>query len=193
MTTLTIALTEGFADWEAAMLAATARSWYGVDVRHATLDGGGVRSAGGMQVTPDDTLDQALNGADAIAVIGGRIWRTDAAPDLTVRLQSFHAAGKIVGGICDGTRALARAGLLDRIHHTSNDADTLDVPGYAGAAHFAAAGRAVRDGTIVTASGLQPVSFMAEMLRAMGIGDQNLQDYEGLLAQEHQRPAVSLG
>lgn len=182
MTKLVILLSEGFADWETAILAATARGWYGVEVAQSTIDGAPVISAGGLTVHPASPLVEALDGADALVLCGGTAWRT-APPDISAVLKAFKGP---IGAICDATRALAGAGLLEGVCHTSNDADTLaEVAGYGGSRHYIASPVAVRDGRIVTAPGTAPVSFMAEVLAALGLADDNLAFYRGLLAAEH--------
>jgi putative intracellular protease/amidase len=181
MTKMVVLLTEGFADWETGLLSAVARGFYGVDVVQTTMLGSPVTSSGGLNVTPGVTLAEALVGADALVLCGGAAWRA-APPDVTVILQGF---GGVIAGICDATRALAGAGVLDSVAHTSNDAGTLDVPGYRGAARFIASPAAVRDGRIVTAPGTAPSSFMSEVLAALGLADDNLRFYLGMLGAEH--------
>lgn len=183
MITITFLITEGFADWEPALLSATARGWYGCQIRWVSPGGAAVTSAGGMRVTPEGDLSGPAT--DALVVVGGTAWRAADAPDAGPAVRAAAAAGAVVAGICDGTRALAGAGLLDRVAHTSNDAATLEVPGYAGASRFRASAAAVRDGHIVTAAGTAPVSFMAEVMAALGLADDNLSYYLGLLAAEH--------
>lgn len=186
MTTILTILTEGFADWEIATLCGVARGFYGLAVRHATPRGLPVTSSGGLRVIPDLGLEAVdIAAADAIIVCGGTIWRSDGAPDLSGLLRRAQAARLVVGGICDGTRALARAGLLDSVGHTSNDPETLLETGYAGRAHYWEVPHAVSDQRIVTAPGTAPVSFMAEILDTLGLRDENLDYYLGLLAAEH--------
>ncbi len=182
MTKITFLLSNGFADWEYASLAATARSWYGVETAFVTPAGGAVTSAGGLATADLDRLDPA-NVGDALVLIGGTAWRQDP-PKIGVALDAL-GENVVIGAICDATRALAGAGLLDGVVHTSNDADTLDVEGYDGAASFVPGPKAVRDGRIVTAAGTAPTSFMAELLAALGLADDNLTFYRGLLALEH--------
>ena len=92
-------------------------------------------------------------------------------------LRAAKAKGKLVGLICDGTVAGARAGLLDTVRHTSNGAGYLDFTGYAGAAHYRDTAAAVSDGGIVTAAGTSPVSFMAALMDGLGLADENLHIY----------------
>jgi transcriptional regulator GlxA family with amidase domain len=186
MTTLVTILAEDYADWEIAPLAAVARGFYGLRVRHAAPGGRQLTSAAGLRVTPDLALDAIdLETTDALVVCGGTIWQTDRAPDLSGLLVAAHERGILVGGICDGTRALARAGLLDGVGHTSNSLDTLLETGYAGKMNYWDVPHAVMAERIVTAPGTAPVSFMAQMLEGLGLADANLDHYLALLAAEH--------
>mgnify|MGYP001038777756 CR=1 FL=1 len=191
MTTVVTILTEGFADWETALLNGVARSYYNAETRYASPGGRPVRSAGGLRVTPDLALEAIdLEALDVLVVCGGSAWQTETAPDLTELLLGADARGKVVGAICDGTVAAARSGLLDEIDHTSNGPGYLDHTGYKGRAHYRDLPGAVASGNVVTAPGTAPVSFMAEIMRAAGLADGNLDYYLGLHAAEH-RPAAT--
>jgi putative intracellular protease/amidase len=75
----------------------------------------------GMRVTPDlayDVLDPAV--FDALVIPGGLAWETEEAPDFTELVQVFHAAGKVVAGICAAASALAATGILNSVAHTGN-------------------------------------------------------------------------
>jgi putative intracellular protease/amidase len=187
MTSIVTILAEGYADWEIALLNGAARAYYGIEVRYAAPGGVPVTSAGGLHVTPDLAIDSVeLGTADALVVCGGPAWRRADAPAVADLLRRAHAAGILVAGICDGTRALATAGLLDTIGHTSNSAETLSETGYAGGAHYCDVPYAVADDRIVTAPGTAPVSFFAEVMDGLGLADGNLDHYLGLVAAEHQ-------
>lgn len=182
-------LTEGYADWEIGLLTAAARGFYGIEVLHAGPGGRQVVSAGGLKVTPDLAIEAIdLKTTDALIVCGGGIWQSGEAPDLSALLGRANAAGVLVGGICDGTRALAKAGLLDQTGHTSNSAENLMDTGYAGAAFYWDVPYAVAVDGIVTAPGTAPVSFMREIITGLGLGDDNLAFYAGLHGAEHRRP-----
>ncbi len=190
MTTIVTILTEGFADWETALLNAVAHSFYKVDTRFASPGGKPVTSSGGMRVVPDlalETLDPA--DYDAILVNGGSIWQTPEAPELAPLLAASKAQNKLIGLICDGTVAGARAGLLDAIRHTSNGAGYLDPTGYAGKALYRDTAAAVSDGGIVTAAGTSPVSFMVAVMEGLGLADGNLGYYVGLHAAQFGKAA----
>jgi putative intracellular protease/amidase len=160
MTTIATILTEGFADWETAILNSVAR-YTGQKTVFVTPGGAPVTSTGGFKVTPDLALeDLDLDTIDALVVSGGTIWQSEAAPDVSTPIQSARAKGKVVAGICDGT-------------------------GYGGAARYRDVPYAVRDGKIVTATATAPVGFMSEVFAALGLADDNLAYYVGMHAAEH--------
>ncbi|SEQ30025.1 Putative intracellular protease/amidase [Devosia sp. YR412] len=190
MTTIITVLTEGYADWETALLNAVARSFYGVETRFATPGGAHVTSSGGLKVTPDLAVEDIdVSAIDALVVNGGSAWSQDDAPDIATVLVAARDAGKVVAGICDATLALAKAGLLDDIEHTSNSAENLPPTGYQGADHYQDQPSAVVAGKIVTAPGTAPVSFMAGVMQSLGLRDGNLDYYLGLHAAEHFDPS----
>ena len=102
-------------------------------------------------------------------VIGSDGWTGDDAPDIAPVLRAADEAGKVVGAICAGTVAAARAGLLDSRRHTSNALDFMRcyTPGYRAWDLYVDTPAAVRDGTLVTAAGSAPVTFTIEVLGAL--------------------------
>jgi putative intracellular protease/amidase len=190
MTTILTILTEGFADWETALLNAAAHSFYKVETKYATPGGKPVISSGNMTVTPHLALEAVdVADYDAIIVCGGTIWQSPDAPDMAPLLNAAKAEGKLIGLICDGTVAGARAGLLDTIRHTSNGDGYLDFTGYQGKALYRDTPAAVTDGRVVTAGGTSPVSFMAAVMDGLGLADENLDFYVGLHAAQYGKAA----
>jgi putative intracellular protease/amidase len=185
---IAVLIVPGFADWEFGMITGAGRAFYGVGVTFASPDGRPVTSMGGLTATPDRAM-ATLDPGDfaALALIGGVSWEGPAQVDAGPLARRFLGAGKVVGAICGGTTALARAGLLDGVAHTSNGPGYLDahVPAYRGAAHYLNQPRAVRDGLIVTAPGTAPASFAIEMLRAAGVAEGELASFAAMLAAEH--------
>lgn len=161
---------EGFADWEYGFLSAAAADWFDIRPVALTPGGAGVRSASGFAVTGERDLEPGPNGdLDGIAVIGSERWTMAGAPDPTTLLRAIAGRGGVVGGICAGTLALARAGLFEGHAHTSNGrvwiADHLPV--YAGQGLYRDVPRAVADGNIVSAPGSAPVTFATTFLEAL--------------------------
>jgi putative intracellular protease/amidase len=190
MTTLVTFLTNGFADWETALINAATREFFKGTTRFVTLDGQPVVSSGGMRVVPDGALaDVDFAATDALLICGGTIWSSPNAPDIAKPLQKARDKGIVVAGICEGVSALAKSGLLDTVAHTGNQPGCLDPTGYAGKAHYRNQPQAVRDGKIVTAPGTAPVTFMAEVLNAIGLGGDNLNFYVRMYASEHNAAA----
>ncbi len=119
-------LTENFSDWEPALINSTGRAYYGFETCFASPGGMQVTSSGGMTIIPDLAIEAIrLEDVDLLIVPGGPIWKTDNAPAIEALVREAHARNIVVAGICDGTRVLAKAGVLDHLQHTSNSADNL--------------------------------------------------------------------
>lgn len=184
---LAIVLHEGFADWECALLMATARAHLGVDIEVVTPDGATVTSMGGLDVSAHlsvDALDPA--GFDGLVICGGAIWGTTDAPDLSATIRSFHREKRLIAAICGGVDALAASGILDRSSHTANSADSLaSLDGYQGHGLYRDQPQAVSSDRVVTAAGTAPVTFAVEIFRALGLGSAELDHYATLHGREH--------
>ncbi|MDN2671824.1 MULTISPECIES: type 1 glutamine amidotransferase family protein [unclassified Janthinobacterium] len=190
MTRAITILTENFADWETALINSTARLYYGFYTQFATPGGLPVTSSGGMLVTPQLALEEInLEELDLLMVCGGSHWQSGKAPDLGPLLRAARDKNVVLAGICDGTRVLAQAGVLDTVRHTSNSADNLAGTGYAGAALYQDVPWAVADQRIITAPGTAPVTFTREVLRALDIADDNLAAYLAMHGAEHGKTA----
>ena len=75
--------------------------------------------------------------------------------------------------------------------HTSNAPDFLaGAEGYAGQAHYRDTPQAVRDGRLITAPGSAPMTFAAEIYRALGLGGDELDQYVLLFGAEHRLKAA---
>ncbi len=180
-----IVLIDGFADWETPLISAIGRDFYGLAVRHATPGGGDVTSIGGLRVC--GLPDVAVQGDEVVVLCGSEGWTTPEAPDLSDLLRAAHGRGQAVAGICAGTLALGRAGLLDGRAHTSNSLDFLRhfLPDYTAAADYRDQPQAVADGGVISAPGTAPVTFAAEVLRAAGLGEDKLAQFLRMAGAEH--------
>lgn len=185
MQPITILLTEGYSDWEIAPLAGAGRAFFGADIRYASPGGGPLASAAGLAVARTERFTAPDKGV--VVICGGPAWESTEAPDIGDELRQAIASGCVVAGICGGTVALAKAGLLDDVAHTSNAPDYLAplVPGYAGAAHYVDQPAACRDGHVITAPAPAPASFAAEVLMAAGLEPEAARQLPAMLAREH--------
>ena len=127
-------------------------------------------SAGGVRITPDESIDQEVLASSAMLILpGGACWDEGGNAE-AVQLAAQFLSHKIpVAAICGATAGLAKAGLLDKSKHTSNALDYLAATGYKGAKHYVDA-PGVRDGNLITASE-SPVDFANEIFSCLGIYD----------------------
>ncbi|WP_188312008.1 DJ-1/PfpI family protein [Salinarimonas soli] len=187
-----LVLLDDFADWEGAALAAAARAWLGAEIGYRTPGGTAVRSMGGACLQPTGAIETLDPGAlDALVLIGSSRWEDAAAPDLGGPLREAERRGLVIGAICGGTLALARAGLLDARAHTSNALDYLasHAPAYQGASAYRDIPTAATAGRIVTAPGSAPATFAAALLGLLWPGDPLPGYLLALMGREHAAPA----
>ena len=111
---------------------------------------------------------------------GADMWDAGGGGAFAAAAARFLDAGVPVAAICGATAGLARAGLLDKRHHTSAAAEYLMATGYAGGDHYVNE-RAVVDGDLITAGPQSPVQFACATLRRLGLmSERTLQAYEDL-------------
>src|ERR1700722_2149591 len=166
---------DGFADWEPASALAELRRTFGFAVETVGLTRNPVLSMGGMKVLPDRLLSEAkLQLADVLILPGGDAWMRGEIEEVTNVIKAFADAGKPIAAICAATLSLAHAGLLDNHRHTSNGDDFIAkyVPGYRGEVLYQRVS-AVSDRNVITANGLAPFAFAAEIFRAVAPDREN--------------------
>lgn len=109
-----VPLAEGFEETEAVTIVDILRR-AGIRVTVAGLTAGSVAGSHGIAMVPDTTL-HALAGRrfELIVLPGGRPGADNLAADerLIAVLQDAARSGALIGAVCAGPRALARAGLL---------------------------------------------------------------------------------
>ncbi len=180
---------EGFADWEFGLLSASAVEWFGAKTFALTPDSKPVKSMSGFHLTPDRSTDPAENmDLDGVAVVGSDNWAGKNPPDVAPLLHSLEKRNGVVGGICAGTLALARAGLFRNAAHTSNGRDWIlgHEPGYPGADNYLDVPHAVADSMIVSAPGSAPGTFALEFLRLVYPGkDAQFVEMRSLFGREY--------
>jgi putative intracellular protease/amidase len=173
------------ADWEVGHLLAELRTgrftgtpWKIVTVAESREP---ITTMGGLRILPDlllEGLDPASS--DLLILPGADMWDTGGGGAFAAAAARFLDAGVPVAAICGATLGLARAGQLDRRHHTSAAAEYLMASGYAGAGYYVNE-RAVVDGDLITAGPQSPVQFACATLRRLGLmSERTLQAYENL-------------
>lgn len=188
MKPITIVLTENYSDWEIATLGGVGRAFYSADIRFASPDGGALTSAAGLPVR--DTTRFLAPKEGVVVLCGSSLYEAEAAAnarvDLTDRLQEARKNGCVVAAICGGTIALARAGLLDDVKHTSNGPGYLNTHAkeYSGADLYVDQPQAIQDGDIITAPAPAPASFATLVLAAAGLDRQSAEGIRHMLAAE---------
>ncbi|KKB78759.1 hypothetical protein VW35_09640 [Devosia soli] len=180
-----VILTESYSDWEIAALTGAGRAFFNADITFCSPTGGALRSAAGLPIV--DTARFQLQQGGVVVVTGGPALEGGSAPDIGEALRQSLANGAVVAGICGGTIALARAGLLDDVAHTSNGPGYLEqhAPGYAGRSCYVDQSPALRDVNIITAPAPSPASFAYEVLVATGLDPEAARQIPDMLAQEH--------
>jgi putative intracellular protease/amidase len=174
---------DGFADWEPASALAELRRTFGFFIQTVGLTRNVITSMGGIKVLPDLPLSEAqLSPTNVLILPGGDAWMGGEIEEVRSFIKAFARAGKLVAAICAATLSLAHAGLLDDHHHTSNGDGFIAkyVPKYRGQELYQRA-RAVTDGNVITANGLAPFAFAAEIFRSVAPGRENdIATYEAL-------------
>jgi putative intracellular protease/amidase len=163
---------EGFADWEPAHAVAELRRHGHYHVEAVGLTTAPVRSMGGITVLPSKTVADMDPAHVAVFILpGGDRWeRSPIEPELEAALRRVDRQSVPIAAICAATVAISRLGLLKGRRHTSNGLDYLRslVPDYHEAANYVDA-PAVRDRSLITASGLGDVEFARELFDELDV------------------------
>jgi putative intracellular protease/amidase len=140
---------------------------------------------GGLTVVPDIALSKFVPELAAILILpGGDVWTKGEVGVVSEAANAVVAANRPVAAICAATLALAHAGLLNSRLHTSNGTGFIEkhVPQYRGH-EFYRSSRAVGDHFVITANGLSPVAFAAEIFRMLvPEREKDIEMYENLYA-----------
>lgn len=185
MDTAYVLLRDGYADWEPAPALAELRRTFGFSVQTVGLHTSSIVSMGGLTVLPNVALSEFVPESATILILpGGDAWMQEEVREISKAVNAVVAAGHPVAAICAATLALAHAGLLDARLHTSNGSGYIEkyVPKYHGQDMYRPS-HAVGDRLVVTANGLSPFAFAAEIFRMVAPGrEQDIEMYEDLYA-----------
>jgi putative intracellular protease/amidase len=124
---------------------------------------------GGMTIIPDEEIDEIeFNEGDLLILPGSDNWMNDTNQKIVDIVSKLLDKKVIIAAICGATLALAKNGLLNNRKHTSNDKGYLEMvcPNYKGSGLYINE-PAVTDGYLITATGLAPLEFAHEILRAV--------------------------
>ena len=188
MAKVAVLLTQGFADWEYALIGGTGGPFYGLDIQYFAPVAGEIRSQGGLTAVVSRSLDEiSAWQPEALVIVGGTIWETGEAPDVGKVIKAQHDGGAVIAGICGGTLALARAGLLNAVPHTSNDSEFLkhNAENYTGSEHYRGSASAISKDRVITAPGTAPVSFTAAVFESVGLDQETVLQFKKMMAAEH--------
>jgi putative intracellular protease/amidase len=162
-----IFLFNGYSDWEISYLTPELFKDKKTSLKTFTLNGAPIISMGGLKITPDLSLAQ-IKSDEALMLIlpGGTAWEQNEIQGLDQLTAQLNAAGKTIAAICAATTYLGEKGYLDNIKHTSNDLNYLKTvaPHYKGEENYQST-LAVSDQNIITANGIAPIEFAAEIFR----------------------------
>ncbi len=167
-----VLLFDGYADWEIGNVLAEIRRLGQKEVISVGFTQEPVTSMGGLNVTPDMALADVRPKEVLILILpGGYLWEGEYPQNLIDPLvRQLQDQQVPVAGICAATTALARSGILFGKKHTSNSIKYLSdrVADYSGHNDYMDQ-PAVRDGHVITASGLAAVEFTMEILSELDL------------------------
>jgi putative intracellular protease/amidase len=187
MTTRTahLGIYDTLADWEVGHLLVELRTgrftnapWNIVTVAESLEP---ITTMGGLRIQPDMVLDDLDPASSSLLILpGADMWDAGGGGAFAAAAARFLEAGVPVAAICGATAGLARAGLLDKRHHTSAAAGYLVATGYSGSEYYVEE-RAVVDGELITAGPQSPVQFARATLGRLGLAsDRTLEAYENV-------------
>jgi putative intracellular protease/amidase len=166
---------DSMADWEAAFAIAGINNpqFQSNPGRYRVVTVGSttkpITTMGGMRILPEISLFEIDPNQSAMLILpGGDQWESCGNVEAIQVARTFFVEAVPIAAICGATLALARAGMLDDFHHTSNSREYLAASGYRGGSFYCDA-PAVTDECVITASGIAPVEFAREIFRTLGL------------------------
>jgi len=166
-------LFDGYSDWEPSYLIAELNKSDKYQLTTFSLTGDSVKSVGGLRIMPDAALaDVKPVLAEIIILPGGDAWEEKKYREVIPVIKDFDRLNKKIAAICGATLLLSDMGLLNNVKHTSNADFYLKKFSevYNGEQYYVQQ-PAVSDRNIITASGIYPIEFAAEVFRALNVMD----------------------
>lgn len=159
-------------------------------VRTCALNKKPVTTLGGVTIVPDLSVEELeLDHALMLILPGADRWMESIQAPILSTARKFLAANIPVAAICGATGALAEAGVLDSVRHTSNGREYLKMfcPHYRGHSLYQDE-LAVTDGNIITAGSSSAVEFACHIFRKIGaLSEERLELWYGYFG-KHSTP-----
>src|SRR6185369_5406794 len=130
-----------------------------------------VTTMGGMKAVPDMVVGEITSATTAVLLLpGADTWADPKHGPVIKKAQELLAVGVPVAAICGATGALAQAGMLDNVQHTSNGLQYLQMffSNYKGAEHYQDV-LAVTDGNLITAGSSAQVEFAYHIFKKLEV------------------------
>lgn len=175
-----IFLFNGFSDWEISYLTPELQKSDKIELKYVSMNGKNVKSMGGLNITPDFSIDEIDSKDVSVLVLpGGAAWETGSINGIDNLIDKLNTKNKIIGAICGATTYLANKGYLDNLEHTSNALFYLQnfAKNYNGKEYYKDE-FAVTDNNIITANGVAPIEFAREILKKVELyGEKDIENW----------------
>lgn len=166
-TNVYIFLFNGFSDWEISFLTPELQKSELIDLKYFSIDGNNVKSMGGLNITPDYSINQ-INVCEisVLILLGGTAWENNSIIGIDKLIEKLDSQNKTIAAICGATIYLARKGYLDKTEHTSNALFYLQnfAKDYNGTNNYKN-DLAVTHKNLITANGIAPIEFAREIFK----------------------------
>jgi len=169
-------LFDGYADWELGIVLPELKKSGRYEIQTFSLYDRPVNSMGGLLVQPSIRLNEVATDEAAMLILpGGNAWEEKKLTGIAPTILSFRMNHIPIAAICAATTMVAEIGLLNEVHHCSNEKEYLKTiaPNYH-SEEFYVNSPAVRDSSIITASGIAPIEFAREIFAELAIYDDKL-------------------
>ena len=162
-----IFLFNGFSDWEISYLTPELQKSEKIELKYFSINGKNVKSMGGLNITPDYSIDQIIENQISVLILpGGTAWENNSINGIDKLIENLNTENKTIGAICGATTYLAQKGYLDNLEHTSNALFYLQnfAKKYNGKNNYKNE-LAVTDKNLITANGIGPIEFAREIFK----------------------------
>lgn len=185
MFTVYVYVLDTLADWELGYVTAELNSGRffkkeapEVSVKTVGISKEPVQTMGGLTIVPDCVIDDiVVNEKSVLLLPGANTWDSPKHGAIIGKASELFSAGAMVCAICGATAALANAGMLDQMLHTSNGAGYLEMvsPSYKGQ-NFYVDKPSVADHNLITASSTGALLWAKQIIERLKVFQPNTLD-----------------